>query len=294
MPSSVENATQRKGELFALTLTLIEAWFPIFAFFTVTALGGLHAYFYSLCIASIFLGVWWILRRKTHEIRYRQAYFPLAMTGLLITSVFALVFTALQYTSPNNVALILFLQVLFSYLFLGRKQGETLSGRHTLGVILMTVGAVLVLFPEHFVLRLGDLLVLLAAILAPFGNLYQKQARQSVSSETILLVRTLLALPFLYILARVFESSPTWAQIEQQATWLLLTGLLVFTISKIFWVEALHRLPITKVNALYAISPLLTIALSYWLLDELPTPSQMAGIIPILLGGVLITRKPQH
>ncbi|MDX1795569.1 MAG: DMT family transporter [Hydrogenovibrio sp.] len=291
MPSSIENASQRKGELFAVTLTLIEAWFPIFAFFTVTALGGLHAYFYSLSVAAMFLGGWWVLRRKVHEVRDRQAYFPLAMTGLLITSVFALVFTALQYTSPNNVALILFLQVLFSYLFLGRKQGERLSVLHTLGVILMTLGAVLVLFPEHFVLRLGDLLVLLAAMLAPIGNLYQKQARQSVSSETILLVRTLLALPFLYALARLFEPSPSWGQIEQQAIWLLLTGLLVFTVSKIFWVEALHRLPITKVNALYAISPLLTIALSYWLLDDLPTPSQMAGVIPILLGGILLTRR---
>lgn len=282
---------QKKGEFFALSLTFIEAWFPIFATFTVTTLGALHAYFYGLAIASIALIFWWLFRKRQDEIFNKEAYFSLFMISVLITTLFALVFLGLRYTSANNVAIILFLQILFTYLFLGRRQGETLNLPHRLGVILMTLGAVLVLFPKHFSLHLGDAMVLGAAIIAPFVNLYQKRARRHVSSETILLTRSVLALPVIYLLAVIFEPSPSWQLVQSQWIWLLLTGTLVFVIAKILWVEAVFLLPITKVNALFALAPLMTIGLSYWVLDQAPTLSQLIGVFPILIGGYLITRR---
>jgi len=279
-----------RGELYAFSLTLIEAWFPIFALFSVAALGGLHAYFYSLSIAVIFLFVWWLLRGKQHEIGKRSAYKNLALTSLYITSLFALTFVGLQYTSATNVAIILFLQILFSYLFLGKKQGESLNRQHTLGAVLMTIGALLVLFPGTWQINIGDVLVLIAAMVAPIANTYQKKARAQVSAETVLLVRSLIALPFLFLLAYLLEVPPSWQQIQQQWYWLLLTGFLVFFVSKILWIEAIYLLPITKVNALYAFAPLMTMGLAYIVLQEVPSWSQVMGILPILLGGYFITR----
>lgn len=281
----------QRGEAYALTLTLIEAWFPIFAFFSVSALGGLHAYFFSLLFAVFFLAGWWLMRRKYFEIKNTRAYRDLALTSLFITSLFALTFVGLQYTSANNVAILLFLQILFSYLFLGRKPGEQLNKKQTFGAALMTAGALFVLFPENFKLQLGDALVLMAAMIAPIANIYQKRARAQVSSETVLLTRSVIALPFIYLLAWLFEPSVTWLQIQEQWLWLGLTGFLVFFISKILWVEAIYLLPITKVNALFAFAPLMTMLLSYLVLHEVPTWSQIVGVIPILLGSYLITRN---
>jgi len=181
--------------------------------------------------------------------------------------------------------------VLFSYLFLGRKPGEQLDRSHRIGVILMPCGALVILFPNQFTLKLGDGLALLAAVIAPFANLFQKRARADVSSETILMVRSIIALPFLYLLAKIFEVDPGWSEIKAQAVWLLLTGGLVFVVSKIFWVEALHRLPITKVTALFAFSPLLTLGLVYFYLDTPPTWVQILGAIPIVIGSIFITQK---
>lgn len=291
MQTKTQLTTSKKGEIYALTLTVIEAWFPIFAFFTATALGGLHAYFYSLALSVVFLAVWWWIRKKQYEIKITAAYKDLALTSFFITALFVLTFIGLQYTSVNNVAILLFLQILFSYLFLSYKPEERLTIKQTFGALLMTIGALLILFPEEFKLQLGDALVLMAAMIAPIANLYQKRARARVSSETILLVRSAIALPFLYILAITFEPSVSWSQLQSQWLWLLLTAFLAFFIGKILWVEAIHLLPITKVNALFAFAPLMTMILSYLFLNEVPTTEQVFGIVPILVGSYLITRN---
>lgn len=287
----MKHKKQFQGEAFTLALSIIEAHFPIFAFFTVSALGAIHAYFYSLVVASVLLVIWVVARQKLPELKVTTAYKNLALTSLFITTLFSLIFLALQTTSPSHVAIILFLQVLFSYLFLGRKPGEQLDRNHLIGVIFMTLGAVIILFPNQFTIKLGDGLALLAAIIAPFANQYQKRARAEVSSETILMVRSLIALPFLYLLAQLLETEPSWAEIQSQALWLFLTGAMVFVVSKILWVEALHRLPITKVTALYAFSPLMTLGLVYLYLAEAPTWTQVMGALPILIGSLFITRK---
>lgn len=282
---------QFKGELFALTLTFLEAWFPIFAFFSVAALGALHAYFYSLIVAIVFLFIWWVLRGKQHEIKRTEAYKNLALTSLYITLLFSFTFMGLQYTTATNVAIILFLQILFAYLFLGHRQGESLGRVHTWGAVLMTIGALLILFPGSIQVNIGDLFVLIAAMIAPVANVYQKKTRAQVSGETILLVRSVIALPFIYLFAMLLEPNPTWQAISEQWVWVVLTGGVIFFASKIMWVEAIYLLPITKVNALFAFAPLMTMGLAYLILNEVPSFYQLVGIVPVLLGGYLITRQ---
>ncbi|WP_130538170.1 DMT family transporter [Thiomicrorhabdus indica] len=287
--SVIEAQRQRQGESFAAGMVFLESWFPIAAAISVVALGGLHAYFYSLLFAVVALAFWWVSRRKFSDLKNRKAYFPLAMTSLFITSLFALTFVALQYTSAINVAIILFLQILFSYVFLGRKPGERLQVKQILGAALMTLGALLVLFPGKIDLRLGDFLVLLAAMIAPIANLYQKRAREYVSSPTVLLVRSLLALPVIYVLAWLLEDSPSFEMIQQQLPSLLFVGIMIFFLSKVLWIEAIYRLPITKVNALFAFSPLLTMLWSWWLLDQAPHWFQVLGALPIVIGAYWVS-----
>ena len=65
---------------------------------------------------------------------------------------------------------------------------------------------------------------------------------------------------------------------------------MLFGISKIFWIEAIHRISITKASAMTACGPLFTIILAYLVLGDEPTVQQLIGVIPVLIGGVLITR----
>ena len=287
----MKSSNQRRGEGFALGLTVIEAWFPIFAAFSVAALGGLHAYFYSLLVAVLFLTIWFLFKKRWPELKKKHAYKYLLLTSFFITALFSLTFMALQYTTATNVAIILFLQILFGFLFLHHNKHERLNIRQSLGAGLMTLGALFILFPGTLVVNVGDALVLGAAMIAPIANFYQKKARAMVASETILLLRSLIALPFIYLLATLFEETPTMALIYDNAIWLLLTGFMVFFIAKILWIEAIYLLPITKVNALFAFAPLLTMGLAYFLLNEVPSFYQVLGVLPVLAGGYLITQN---
>lgn len=291
MSPFIQLSKQRKGESYALGLTVIEGWFPIFAAFSVAALGGLHAYFYSLLVAVFFLTIWFLFNRRWPELKFTHAYKNLLLTSFFITALFSLTFLALQYTTATNVAIILFLQILFGFLFLHRNQQERLNIRQSMGAALMTLGALFILFPGTLDINVGDLLVLGAAIIAPIANFYQKKARAQVASETILLLRSLIALPFIYLLATSFEATPSFSVLYDNAIWLFLTGFMVFFIAKIFWIEAIYLLPITKVNALFAFAPLLTMGLAYLFLNEVPSYYQILGVIPVLIGGYLITQN---
>lgn len=287
--------SQRKGELFVISSSIIEAWFPIAVFYLAHALGGIHAFFYSLVIAASVLLVYSFWSGAYRQLSNRTVYGDLLKTSLLMASLFCLIFIGAQFTTASHVALIIFLQLLFAYLYFQRRAEETLDSIHLLGAILMGVGAILILFPvnEQWQLNMGDLLVLLAAMLAPLGNFYQKRARKSIEGTNILLVRSLIGLPVVYILAVLFEVTPNWQQIESQLGWLVFSGVGIFVAAKLLWMESLHRLSIAKVNAMYAVSPLLTLVLAYWLLNEVPSLLQMLAVIPILLGGYFITRPVQ-
>lgn len=281
--------SQRKGEFYAVALTFIEAWFPIMAAFAVTALGAIHAYFYSLLFACVFLFLWWLKKAKQADLKNTAAYKNLFWSSFYITTLYIFLFVGLNYTSAINVSIIMFLQILFGFLFLSSIKVERLNPKQFIGAVLMTIGALVIIFPGTFVINAGDILVLFAAMVAPIANLYQKKARAQVSSETILLVRSVIALPFIFILALVFEPSPNLDIVHEQLIWLILIGLGVFTISKILWIEAIYLLPITKVNALFAFTPLLTMTMAYLFLEEIPTYYQLIGVLPVLLGSYLIT-----
>ena len=158
--------------------------------------------------------------------------------------------------------------------------------------VIMGVGALTVLIPDDLSLNRGDLIIFVAAALAPFANLYQKRARTYVSSEAILAFRNVVALPVLFAIAFISEPIPSQEKLLEAAPYILAIGFLVLGLSKVLYIEALHRISITKVSAMLALIPLFTLIFAYYTLNETPDLRQILGIIPILIGGYLIT-KPE-
>jgi drug/metabolite transporter (DMT)-like permease len=281
---------QRQGELLMLLFSLFESWFPIVSIVAVKSVGALYAYALTAAVATLFFLAIVLFRQKMREFFILEAYRDLLLTTFFITLMFSLIFIGLQYTTAGNMAIIVFMQLFFSYLYFNLLGKERLELLHTAGAFAMGAGAFIILFPESFTLNRGDLLGLCAAAIAPVANLFQKRARGYVSSESVLAFRSLLSLPFLFGLAFVIETLPSSEGLKQASVYLLVNGALLMGVSKLLWVEALHRISITKMSAMAALVPLFTLLFAYLFLGELPTLRQLIGIFPILVGGYLITR----
>ncbi|UPT78200.1 DMT family transporter [Sulfurovum sp. XGS-02] len=281
---------EREGEILMIGLAILESWFPIFSIVSISYIGALHTYTYSLLIALAFFIMIMFKRDRFKELKNRKAYKDLLLTSFWITSLFALVFVGMRYTTAGNTAVIIFLQLLFSYLYFNIFGKEKMHTLHVWGAFIMGMGALIILIPDELTFNKGDLLILVAAAIAPLANLYQKRAREFCSSETILGFRTFIGLPFIALMAWAFEPAVLYDAFISALPSLLFIGILIYVVSKIMWIEALHRTSITKLSAMMGLVPMMTLVFAYLYLHEVPELRQVLGIVPVLVGGYLLTK----
>ncbi len=281
---------ERQGELLMLGLSILESWFPILSIVAISYVGALHTYMYSLVIAFFFYMVIMYKRDRFRELQNRAAYRDLLLTTFWITAIFILIFIGMRYTSAGNMAVIVFLQVLFSYLYFNVLGKEKMERVHLIGALIMVVGAVIILVPDDMQFNKGDWLILLASAFAPIVNLYQKRARNYCSAETILGFRTVVGFPFVAVLSYWLEPAVSWENLALALPYIFLIATLVYVAAKIMWIEALNRITITKLSAMLALMPLFTLLFAYLYLGEVPEIRQLMGIVPVLVGGYFITK----
>lgn len=284
-------STERQGELFILLESFLWAWTPVLTIFIAPYISPLWALFFNTFFALIFFTIIIFVRKNFGELRNKKAYKDLFWASFWIMVLFLFYFAGLEFTSASNASLILFLQILFAFFYFNLFKREPISHKHLIGALFMTIGAIIVLFPKDLVFNLGDLLVLGAAMSGPVANRYQQRARRFVSAQSVLFVRSILSLPFLAIIAYALGGAVSADQVASSFWILLISGFVLMGISKIFWVEGIYRISITKASALTASGPIFTMFFAYLLLHETPTILQAFGIVPILIGAILITQR---
>jgi len=284
---------ESRGLLYGWILAVFEGLFPILSQFILRYMGSLYAYAFSITVAMFFLLGYLTFRRRLSELFCKKALFDLFMTALLINLIFVLIFSGLRFTTAANTSVIMILQLFFAWLYFNVLGPEKLGVLPTIGAFLMALGGIIVVFPEDFHFNRGDLLVLLAAAIAPVANFFQKRAREHVSAETVLAFRNSVAIPILLLLAWFFDPPLHEASLLHALPYILLNGFLVFTIAKILWVEALHLISITKLSAMVSLIPLFTLLFAWLILGDVPTVRQLAGAVPVIVGAVLIGQKEQ-
>lgn len=280
-----------EGELLAVLLCLLESFFPVLSLMAIPLIGALNTYCITLCIAIVVLIVVLGLTEGYAGLSNRKAQKYLLLTAFFITLLFLLIFLGLQYTTAGNMAVIMTLQLFFSYLYFNVFGRENMDRVHTFGAFLMGIGAIVILIPKNFTVNSGDILVCCAAAVAPVANLYQKRARKYVSTVTILTYRYIAALPFVLIMALSFEGLPTVESLLEALPWLAAIAVLIYVLSKILWIEALHRIGITKISAMFSLTPIFTLLFAFLLLHEIPDSREIIGVFAVLGGAYLITQS---
>ena len=285
----------RQGELLILLGAIFWGLFPVITILSLNYLSPLASLAWStLCSIPVFaliLGFKKNWKEITDPSALRDILLMTFFTGILY---YVLLFSGLRHTSAGNAGIIALTEVFFSFLLFHVWHKDYISKGHIIGSCLMLLGAIVVLYPNLTEFKIGDILILLAAFIAPFGNFFQQRARKKVSSETILFVRSLIATPFLFAIAYVFGQTSTLSGVRESVFLLLLNGLVLFGFTKILWVEGIHRISVTKANALSSINPLVTLLFAWLLLSNVPTVWQILSLAPMISGLILlgINKRP--
>ena len=281
----------KKGDLAILGGALLWSLFPILTILSYPRLSPLLALAWNTLFAGIFFGFIMLMRGKLRE---------LAKPGILKYSLiiaftigwlyYGLYFSALKFTSAGNASIIALMELFFSYLLFNVWKKERFSGLHTIGAILMVFGAAIILFPKQGLsFHAGDFMVLLATACAPIGNYYQQKLRKIISSETLLFLRNLLTSPFFFLMSW-FLGDGLKLPITGNLIWIVaINGMVVLGLSRVMWMEGIHRISVTKANALGSIAPLFTLFFAYLILHQNPTIWQLASFVPLSAGLILLT-----
>jgi drug/metabolite transporter (DMT)-like permease len=279
-----------KGEIFVFMGGLLWAIFPILIVLSYNKIPALISLGWSSLFSALAFSLlisykksWYQLKNKDF---WKYILYISFWNGLLFYSLYYL---GLEKTTPGNAALIGLLEVLTSIIFFNIIKKEKIPNEHKIGGLFMLAGAVIVLSRNFSHLDSGDFLIFLATCCGPIGNFYQQKAMKITSSEVLLFSRYLISAPFIFLLAFMLHPGGSLGFTASSLWLLLINGIIVLGLSKIFWVEAIHRLTVTKAISLSSINPLLTMLFSWLILKQTPTTVQLLAFIPLCIGVALLT-----
>lgn len=282
---------EKQGEIIIFFESTLWSLFPVVTILSFKNIPPLVSLGWSTLFAAVFFALMLTVKKSWRDVVNKETIKDVLL-ATLIQSVFyyLLFFVGLRYTSAGNAGIISLTEILFSFLFFHIWHKDHIPTAHIMGAALMLIGAIIVLSPNASGLRLGDILILTASFIAPLGNFIQRRARQKVSSESILFVRCFLSTPLIFMIA--FLMHQDFASINSHSFILLATnGILLLGLSKVLWIEGIHRISVTKAGALGSISPLLTLLFAWLFLQNIPTKFQLISLIPIFFGIMLLSKK---
>ena len=281
---------KRKGEMFVVAGSLLWAAFPVVVVMSYAKISGLVSLAWSTVFAAVFLVGVILWRGSWQDMKSRLFWQYTAavafFNGVLFYSLF---YIGLEHTTPGNASLIALIEILTSFIFFNLFKKEHISREHKVGSVLMFLGALIVLSNNFSHFNIGDLLIFVAMFCGPIGNHFQQKVRRISATENLLLGRYLITIPVVFLMASILHPGISLG-FSRSSFWLLaFNGLLIFGLSKIFWVEGIHRIPVTKAISLSSASPIITMFLAWVLLKQSPTMWQLTAFIPLFLGIILLT-----
>jgi drug/metabolite transporter (DMT)-like permease len=280
-----------RGEIYVVASAILWSLFPIFSKLSFASIPPLFTAAFSILIAAVFFSVMITVKKEWGEIGIKSSWADILHATLIVGVIYySLSFMGIQRTTAGNVSIIALTEVFFSMTILRVWKKESLRKKYIAGSLLILAGAFVVLFPGgRLQLNGGDLLILAAAAIAPAGNFFQQRAREKVGSNMIMFIRSTLSGICILILAFCFEPVPSILNILTSIFFILANGLLLMGFVKIFWLEGIHRIPITKAVALNSVGPVFTLLFAFLIIGEVPSVWQLMGFLPMLAGIFLLT-----
>ena len=283
---------ERVGELYILGEAALWGLFPVITILSYKVLPSMISLTLSTFLSGIFFFLITLYRKKLYELRnpllWKYVLYIVFFIGILFYSFY---YFGLTKTTSGNASILSLFEVCTSYIFFNLIRKEHFSFESKIGTVLMVLGATIVLLPNFSSINFGDLFILIATFCAPIGNFFSQKVKQIASTETILFLRSLIATPLLLLLAYMFGQHLHVAEIKESFWFIFINGILLFGVTKIFWLEGITRISVTKANALGSITPLFTLFIAWIVFIQVPTIWQITSLVPFFFGVLLLTNN---
>lgn len=282
------------GETFVYISIFFGALEPIAVNYSVKLIQPILFAGLYIFLCSILFLIYALFTKTFHEIFNKKAFkYILGVTAFIVVIPSIMIFIGSRMTSGINTALLLQIEVFFTLLICSAFYKEKITSAKIISSILILTGAILILYNGKLNLNIGGLMIIAATIFYPFGNMCAKEALKLSSLAPILFLRSFLGGITLLAISFIFENSapqliPSIKIILFSA---IILSILMVVVAKIFWYKGLKKLEIGKAITIATASPAISLIFAMIFLREIPTVYQIAGLIVIIFGVYLLSKK---
>ncbi len=171
--------------------------------------------------------------------------------------------------------------------------GDRLNPGRVVGLSL-SFGGILLVFADALIdqgLLLGDLLVLLSALLLGLRQVAIKRIVHGLNPYTLLFWQAAPSLPVFALLSLMFEGQADYVWSPEVVGAILYQGLVVAGLCFILWVSLMRHHSASRLGAFGFATPLCGVFLSHWLLDEAVTLTLLLSVGLVAVGIFIANRS---
>ena len=255
--------------------------------------GPLRLGWYRFVIGGIVVLIWTIATRQSLRVA-RHEIAPLLLLGALFSVQLGFMNVGQNNTTAGHAVIVTTTFPLwtgvFAHFFV---PGDRLSRTRILGT-LVAYGGVEAVFSQSLGggsdLIVGDLLLLVSAILLGGRQVYLSQASQAISQPKLLMAQSVFGIFSFVIASLIFESDP-YQLTTRLALALGYTGIVIAGFGFIGQTWLLkHYLP-SRVTVISLSQPVFGVLFSWWVLGEAVGAELYAGAALVVLGSYLAQRR---
>lgn len=288
MPFLQKLDSSRLGDVYIFLAIFIFSWGSIASFGMMDLLGSaLWALIFGQAGGAIILGALMTYRGRWQSFWTLDLIYGLLTAFTVAVLCLGLVFLGYQYTDSSSAAILGTAQVFFTLLIFSLAGQERVNGIGFIGMVIMLVGAYFLLFSNGTSFNIGNVLILVGLFLGSCADFFAVKARRSLTAGQLSFLRCAVGTLGLIPLAFWLDGAPGSVDLTIILASLAF-GLVFFGFEKICWYEGIHRIPVTRAMTLSMLAPLLTVVYNTLFFDLIPTTSQLIGMVPLLLGALLI------
>lgn len=221
----------------------------------------------------------------------------LALGATGIAAFHTLVYFALQRTTATNALLILALAPAATVTGAAALRSEPLSRLQFCGTLLSLIGAALLITRGKLptstgTFNSGDLLMVLAVVVWAAYSLLLRRRPADLSQAVTLTASIVAALVFLAPCLFLFAPTPL-AALSSRPVALCITYVALFAsaLGFLFWSHGVSQLGPARASQFVQLTPLFGAALSYLILGETPTSTQIGGAMLVMSGIAIVERR---